>query len=171
MNLDYNARLQSASMKSVEWANRKLSSLAEGIAKKYPDFFVYENKNPNWFPHAGQLVAKSVQSTMMTCPSTGLCIWPAACYIPKAKIMNFNNYNLSHNDSDSGIITDDGEIFFIIPENYADWGKLPGMSHTERILFIEHRLPEFIDKIVKDKSYIDKWLKAREIKEAAAKYD
>ena len=171
MNLDYHFRPQQASVKSVEWANRKLSSLAERIAEKYPDFFVYENKIPNKFPYAGQLVAKSVQSTMMTWTSTGLCIWPAACYIPKAKIMNFNNYDLHHNDSNSSIITDNEEIFYIIPENYADWEKLPGMSHTERILFIEHRLPEYIDKIVKDKFYIDKWLKAREIKEAAVKYD
>lgn len=170
MNLDYGARLQPASMKTVEWANRKLGLLAERIVEKYPDFFIYENKNPNRFPYGGQLCAKSVQSTMMMWTSTGLCIWPAACYIPKSKIMNFNNYNLPLDDYGNGIITDGDGIYFILPENYNDWVKLPKMSHTERILFVEDRMPEFIDKLIKDKMNIDKMLKETEIREAAAKY-
>lgn len=171
MNLDYGFRLQPASIHSVEWANRKLSSLAEGIVEKYPDFFVYENKIPNRFPYAGQLGSKSVTSTMMTWTSTGLCIWPDACYFPKANIMNFINYHLD-DCPDSGIIkSGDDDIYYILPENYDDWQKLPKMSHTERILFIEYNLPKCIDKIIKDKFYIDKLLKEKVIREAAEQYD
>lgn len=170
MNLSYNSRLLPISIERVEWANRKLGFLAERIAEKYPEYFGYECKNPTQFPHAGHVYSRSSSSTMMTWTSTGLSIWPVACYMPKAKIMNFNNYQLDY-CTDSRIIKSDDEIYFIIPEKFEDWQKLPEMTQTERILFIEDRLPGFIDELVKDKLNIDKMFKEHKIREAAAKYE
>ena len=169
MNLSYNSRLQTESMKFVGWANRKLCSLAERIAEKYPEYFGFECKNPDKYPSAGHLYSQSSTSTLMTWTSTGLALWPAACYLPKAKLMNFNNYALDCNDS--GIIKSDDDIYYILPEQYDVWQKLPEMTRTERILFIEDRLPGFVDKLVKGKMNIDKMFKEHVIREAAAKYD
>lgn len=175
MNLIYDLDLDygvNASMKSVEWANRKLGSLAERIAEKYPDLFIYENKKPNMYPYAGQLCSKSASSILMTWTSSGLSLWPSACYLPKAKMLTFNNYQFDDFDFEiSGILTDGDDAYYIIPENYNDWRKLPFMSHAERILFIEDKLPKFIDKLIKDEMHINNLLKEKAIREAAAKYD
>ena len=170
MNLDYDARFKPSGMKFVAWANRKLCSLAEQIAEKYPACFGFECKNEDKFPHAGHLYERSTTSMMMTWTSTGLNLWPAACYLPKGKMMNFNNYELDYYNS--GIIkSSDDEVYFILPEKFDDWRKLPEMSPTERILFIEDKLPTFIDKLIKDRMNIDKMFKEKVIREAAAKYD
>lgn len=171
MNLDYGARSQPASMKRVEWANRKLCSLAERIAEKYPEYFGYECKNPNRFPYAGHLYERSTTSTMMTWTSSGLGLWPAACYLPKAKMMNFNNYDLDYYNNSVIIKSSDDEIFYILPEKFDDWQNLPNVPHVERILFIEDKLPKFIDELIKNRMNIDKMLKVKAIKEAAAKYE
>lgn len=171
MNLSYNSRLQPGSMKFVSWANRKLSSLAERIAEKYPEYFGYECKNPAQYPSAGHLYERSTTSAMMTWTSTGLGLWPAACYLPKAKMMNFNNYDLAFNTNSCIIKSSDDEIFYILPEKFDDWQKLPEMTKTECILFIEDKLPKFIDELIKNRLNIDKMLKEKEIREAAAKYD
>lgn len=170
MNLSYNSRLQPESMKFVSWANRKLSSLAERIAEKYPEHFGYECKNPAQYPSAGHLYERSTTSAMMTWTSTGLGLWPAACYLPKVKMMNFNNYDLKYYNS--GISkSSDGEVYYILPEKFDVWQKLPEMTKTECILFIEDELPKFIDELIKDRMIIDKMFKEKEIREAAAKYD
>lgn len=170
MNLDYGARFQPASMKAVEWANRKLCLLAEGIAEKYPGVFAYDSKNPDRFPYAGHLRELSTSSMMMTWTSSGLNLWPAACYLPKGKMMNFNNYDLDYYNS--GIIkSSDDEVYFILLEKFDEWRKLPEMTQTERILFIEYNLPRFIDELIKDRLNIDKMFKEKVIREAAAKYD
>lgn len=171
MNLSYNSRLQTDSIRFVGWANRKLCSLAEGIAEKYPAYFGFECKNPKQYPSAGHLYSQSSTSTLMTWTSTGLAIWPAACYLPKAKILNFNNYQLDEFPGSGIIKSSDDEIYIIIPEQYDDWRKLPEMSPTEYILFIEDKLPKFIDKLIKNKMNIDKMFKEHIIREAASKYD
>ena len=171
MNLSYNSRLLPASIERIEHINKKLCSLAERIAEKYPVYFGYECKIPTRYPYAGHLYSRSSSSTMMTWTSTGLSIWPVACYMPKAKIMNFNNYQLDYFTGSRIIISSDYEIYFIIPEKFDDWQKLPEMSQAERILFIEDKLPMFIDELVKDKLNIDKMFKEHKIREAAAKYE
>lgn len=169
MILDYRVRHQPASMKFVAWANRKLCSLAERIAEKYPEYFGYECKNPTQYPSAGHLYERSTTSTMMTWTSSGLNLWPAACYLPKEKMMNFSNYDDYYI---SGIIkSSDDSIYFILPEKFDEWQKLPEMTQTERILFIEAKLPKFIDELMKDRFYIDKLLKEKVIREAAEQYD
>lgn len=166
MNLNYNSRLLPKSVEFVAWANRKLCSLAERIAEKYPEYFGYECKNPTRYPSAGHLYSRISGSLVMTWTSSGLNLWPVACYMPKAKIMNFNNYQLNYS-IDSSIIKSDDDLYYIIPEKFDDWQKLPEMSQTERILFIEDKLPGYIDELVKDKMNIDKMFKEYEIREAA----
>lgn len=172
MNLDYRVSLgQPAPMKYVQWANRKMSSLAEQISEKYPEYFRYECKNPTMYPFGGHLSSRSTESQMMTWTSTGLSIWPVAFYLPYEKKMTFNNYTLNDIDDSYTVMKSSDEIYLIFPEKYSKWRNLPTMTKAERILFIEEKLPAAVDKIIKEKIKIDKMLKEQEIKEAAAKYD
>ena len=171
MNLDYHSRLQPESMKYVDWANRKLCLLAERISEKYPEHFAFECKNPTMYPHAGHLYSQSTASQMMSWTSTGLSIWPIAFYLPYEKKMTFNNYTLNDIDDSCTVMKSSDEIYLIFPEKYSKWRKLPDMSPTERILYIEEKLPAAVDKIIKEKNKIDKMIKEQEIRGAAAQYD